>query len=144
MCPLGLGFKRLQSAEHFRGGATHLILYLRLLLAQETHSHRIGVPLSPRCTAQSQHGQHPWATPRLKSSCHGCRCRRPWRTPLVPSSRGSGVYLAITYGSLTPLPSFLLHEVTVNLYRTTSGPQLGKVPKVIPQGEIHQGWLCGG
>lgn len=26
MCPLGLGFKHLQSAEHFRRGKTHLIL----------------------------------------------------------------------------------------------------------------------
>lgn len=59
MCPLGLGFKRLQSAEHFRGGETHLILLLLFLPAQEIRSRRIGVPLSPQPTEG--------AAPSLKS-----------------------------------------------------------------------------
>ena len=56
MCPLGLGFKHLQSAEHFRGGETHLILHFLSLLVQEICRHRIGLLLSPRHTAQSQRG----------------------------------------------------------------------------------------
>lgn len=63
MCPVGLGFKHLQSAEHFRGGETHLILHLLFLPVREIRCGRIGLLLSPwRCTAQSQRGCRRGAT----------------------------------------------------------------------------------
>lgn len=143
MCPLGLGFKRLQSAEHFRGGEAHLILLLLFLLHdrdEEICSRGIGVPLCP----QSQRGRTEGATPSLSSPAlraadpgggGGC----PWLGP--PEALHE---LDWQEWFPDPLPPFLLPEVTPNLCRPTSDPLLGKVPKMTPRGESHRGWLCGG
>lgn len=85
MCPLGLGFKCLQSAEPFRGGETHLILLLLFLLHdrdEEVRSRGIGVPLCP----QSQRSRTEGATPSLSSPALRAADRRggggcPWLRP---------------------------------------------------------------
>lgn len=115
MCPLGPGVKHLQSAEHFRGGETHLILHLLFLPVQEICSGRIGLLLSPRCTTQTRRPGRRGATCFPQVLFLGLQ--RLEVVEAIPGSfsRGSGVYLLILNGSLTPLPSFLLHEVTLNL-----------------------------
>lgn len=126
MCPVGLGFKHLQSAEHFRGGETHLILHLLFLPGREIRCRRIGpscLPGAPPRASVAAPGRPPTF---LQSSSQGCKRQRPWRLSLAPLSRGSGVHLATVNGSLTPLPPFLLPEVTPNLCWTTFDPLLGK------------------